>query len=194
MGKEYAAISDEHRAWIAEQPVFFVATAPLDPSGHVNVSPKGFDTFRVVDANRVAYLDLTGSGAETIAHLRENGRITIMFMALSGRPRILRLYGTGTAHLHGTPQFDELAAGFAPNEVARAVIDVRVDLVRSSCGYTVPLLEPVGMRDTYDAWAERKGPTIDEYWATRNASSIDGLPAIDSPTADPEAIDTETPA
>ncbi|NLA34810.1 MAG: pyridoxamine 5'-phosphate oxidase family protein [Actinobacteria bacterium] len=180
MGKDYSSISDEHREWIAEQSMFFVATAPLAADGHVNLSPKGFDTFRILDANRVAYLDLTGSGAETIAHLRENGRVTIMFMALSGRPRILRLYGTGTAHLHGTDRFDELAAGFAPHQVARSVIDVSVERVRSSCGYTVPLLEPVGMRDTYDNWADRRGPTIDEYWATRNSTSIDGLPAIDS--------------
>ena len=184
MGKDYDSLKDEHRAWIAEQSMFFVATAPLADDGHVNLSPKGFDTFRILDDDRVCYLDLTGSGAETIAHLRENGRVTIMFMAFAGRPRILRFYGTGTPHVAGTERFDELMALFEPHAAARAVIEVDVDRIRSSCGYTVPLMEPVGMRDTYDNWADRKGPTIDEYWATKNTVSLDGLPAVDVPSGE----------
>lgn len=184
MGKDYDSLKVEHREWIAEQSMFFVATAPLSADGHVNLSPKGFDTFRILDDDRVCYLDLTGSGAETIAHLRENGRVTIMFMAFAGRPRILRFYGTGTPHLAGSARFDELIDLFDPHVAARAVIEVDVERIRSSCGYTVPLMEPVGMRDVYDSWAERKGPAIGEYWAEKNTTSLDGLPAVDSHPGD----------
>ena len=176
MGKNYDALTDEHREWIAEQKLFFVATAALAADGHVNMSPKGYDTFRVIDERTVAYLDLTGSGIETIAHLRENRRLTVMFCGFEGRPRILRLYGTGTPVLHGEPGFDELAAFWGPPPGARAVIRLDIDLVRSSCGFSIPFMDYAGERETLGEWAEKKGPDgIAAYWADRNAVSIDGL-------------------
>jgi len=179
MGRTLDAIPDDLAAWIAEQPVFFVATAPRDPAGHVNLSPKGLDgTFAVLGPRRVAYLDLTGSGAETIAHLRDDGRITVLFCAFSGRPRICRLHGRGTVHLPGSEAFDALAPRFGDLPGRRAVIDVAVERVSTSCGFGVPLMELVGPRDDLLAWAERKGHDgLVAYRATRNATSIDGLPA-----------------
>ena len=175
MGKDYPSLTDEHRAWIAEQHLFFVATAPL-AGGHVNMSPKGYDTFRVLDERTVAYLDLTGSGIETIAHLRERPQMTVMFCAFEGRPRILRLYGDGSVVRHGDPGFAEAAAPWGPPPGARAVIRLDVDLVRSSCGFSIPLMDYAGERETVGEWAERKGPDgLADYWADRNAASIDGL-------------------
>ncbi len=180
MGKLYEAISAEHAAWIAQQHVFFVATAPAGSGGHVNVSPKGLDCLRVLDERTVAYLDLTGSGAETIAHVRQNGRITVMFCAFEGRPRVLRLYGEGSVHPVGTEAFDAMAAGFPSLASARCIVHVAVQRVASSCGYGVPLMEFTGERDDIAGWAERKGADgIEAYWRDRNAASIDGLPALD---------------
>lgn len=179
MGKEFPALTDVHREWIARQHLFFVATAPPSGEGHVNLSPKGYDTFRIVDERTVAYLDLTGSGIETVAHLRATPRLTLMFCAFEGRPRILRLYGAATATLYGDDGFDEAAAPWGPPPGARSVIRLDIDMVRDSCGFAVPLMEYQGERETLGEWAERKGPDgLADYWADRNAVSIDGLPGL----------------
>jgi hypothetical protein len=180
VGRVYDEIDDRLGRWITAQPVFFVATAPLDQSGHINLSPKGGpDQFTVLGPRQVAYLDLTGSGIETVAHLRENGRITLMFCAFDGPPRIVRLQGTGEAVLAGTDGFDALSVRFPPKLGARAVIRVDVERIADSCGYSVPLMDFVGHRDNLDHWAERKGDEgIREYWAERNALSIDGLKGL----------------
>jgi hypothetical protein len=189
MGRVYDRIDDIQRAWIARQALFFVGTAPRADDGHVNVSPKGpIGTLRVLDDHTVAYLDIIGSGAETIAHLRENGRIVVMLCAFDGPPRILRLHGRGEVVLAGDPRFDELLerADFAQPSVAssrRAVIVVHVERVADSCGYGVPLMSFEGIRPHSDAWAEKRirsgGPdAIAAYQAQKNAVSIDGLPAV----------------
>jgi len=181
MARVLDAITDELAAFIAAQRVFFVATAPSD-GGHVNVSPKGLDTFAVLDPNTVAYLDLTGSGVETVAHLRENGRITIMFCAFDGKPNIVRLYGRGEVLLTGEPEAAALLPRFGAYPGARSVIRVQVDRVSTSCGYGVPLLSYEGERDQLTTWADRRGPEgLVEYRAEKNAVSIDGLAGLDSP-------------
>ena len=172
-------------SWLEQQPVFFVATAPLAADGHVNLSPKGtLGTFRVVDRDTVSYLDLTGSGAETIAHLRENGRITLMFPAFSGRPNIVRLYGQGEVVLPSAPEFGPLVDGFPPHPGVRAVIRVAVSRVADSCGYAVPRMTLDGERDVLDLANAKKGTEkLARYRVDRNAASIDGLPAwpVDEP-------------
>lgn len=179
MARVYDAISDELSEFIAAQHVFFVATAPSDGEGHVNLSPKGLDTFAVLDANTVAYLDLTGSGVETIAHLRDNGRITVMFCAFDGKPLIVRLYGRGEVLPIGDPEAAALRSRFGEYPGARSVIRVRVNRVSTSCGYGVPLLEYQGGRDQLQKFAERRGPEgLVEYRAEKNAASIDGLPGL----------------
>jgi hypothetical protein len=174
-------ISDSIRDFIAAQHMFFVATAPLDADGHVNVSPKGLaGSFVVLGPHRVAYLDYGGSGAETIAHVRENGRITIMFAAFDGPPNILRLYGTGRAVFAGDPEFDGLRAAFpAVHNRLRAIIDVSVSRVQDSCGFAVPYMSFEGHRDRLTAnWAEKDDAAAERYWAKKNPQSIDGLPAM----------------
>jgi hypothetical protein len=181
MADRFSSLSPDLAQWWCEQPVFFVATAPSGGEGHVNLSPKGYDTFRVLAPDRVAYLDLTGSGVETIAHLRENGRITLMACAFSGNPRISRIYGRGTVHPLGTEGFDELSPQFPELPGRRAIIDVAVDGATTSCGYAVPLMDLVGDRDRLIEWADKKGDdAIVEYWGNKNAVSIDGLPGIGS--------------
>lgn len=178
MAQLYDSIDDGMAEWMAAQHVYFVASAPSD-GGHVNVSPKGYDSFRVLGPRRVAYLDLTGSGAETVAHLRDNGRLTIMFCAFAGPPRILRLFGVGRAHPLGSPGYAELASEFAEHPGARQIVELDVDRIQTSCGYAVPLMEYQGARPTLAQWATRKGEAgLREYRATRNATSIDGLPAL----------------
>ena len=177
MAAAFTSISPELAEWLRAQKMFFVATAPAD--GHVNLSPKGYDSFRMLDANRVAYLDLTGSGIETVAHVRENGRITIMFCAFSGNPDIVRLYGNGTVHELGSAEFDELAPHFEMMPGARAIIDVAVTRVSTSCGYAVPLMDYVSDRDRLLDWERAKGEdALVEYRANKNAVSIDGLPGL----------------
>jgi hypothetical protein len=177
MAKPHDHINPEHRAFIEAQQMFFVATAPLAPGGRVNISPKGLDTLRVLDDRRVAYLDLTGSGNETSAHLEESGRITFMFCALEGPPKILRLYGTGGTVLAGTPEWDELAPRFELLPGARQIILAEIDRVQTSCGYGVPLYAFQKQREELPAWAERKGADgLERYHHDRNAASIDGLP------------------
>ena len=180
MGSVLTALDDKLTAFIREQRLFFVATAPSGDEGHVNLSPKGHDSFRVLDATTVAYLDLTGSGAETIAHLRQNGRITMMFCAFSGAPNIVRLYGRGEVIRHDEEGFAELAALFGAMPGARAVIRVHVDRVATSCGYGIPRLEYAEDRDTLFKWAEKKGAEgVSRYRSQKNAESIDGLPGIE---------------
>ncbi len=174
-------MSPKHMAWIKQQKMFFVGTAPLASDGHVNLSPKGGDSFRILNPLEVAYLDYTGSGAETIAHLRENGRMVIMFCAFEGPPQIFRLHGKGTAHLKGTPGYDKLAAHFPGNPGARSIIHLAVERVADSCGYSVPFYDYKGDRDGLDKWASKKGEDgIAAYQNEMNAISIDGLPSIDS--------------
>ncbi|MGH8976594.1 MAG: pyridoxamine 5'-phosphate oxidase family protein [Acidimicrobiia bacterium] len=168
-------IAPDFAEWLRAQPMFFVATAPND--GHVNVSPKGYDTFRVLGPHRVAYLDLTGSGVETIAHIRENGRITLMFCAFSGNPRIARLYGVGRVYELGSPDFETLVPAFEALPGARAIIEVDVTRVTTSCGYSVPLLDLVEDRDRLVQWAVAKGEdALVDYRSSKNATSVDGLP------------------
>ena len=178
MGKAIDHITDDLRQFILGQHVFFVATAPLEASGHVNLSPKGMDTLRVLSERRVAYLDLTGSGNETAAHVAQNGRITIMCCAFEGKPMILRLFGRGRAVLPGTPEWDELAPQFPAYPGARQIIVADLTRVQTSCGFAVPLMEFAAERDALVRWAEAKGEEkLVEYRREKNARSIDGLPA-----------------
>jgi predicted pyridoxine 5'-phosphate oxidase superfamily flavin-nucleotide-binding protein len=190
MGREYEVIDDHWRGWIARQPLFFVGSAPLADEGHVNVSPKGpGGTLRVLDERTVAYLDVIGSGAETIAHLRENGRIVVMFCAFEGPPKILRLHGRGEVVTPDDPRFDELLARcdfdeLGPPEARRAVVVVHVNRIADSCGYGVPLMSYEGERPHHDAWAQKKlrarGPdALLDYQREKNSNSLDGLPAVE---------------
>ena len=185
MGKVLESLDDELRRFLGAQRVFFVATAPSGDGGHVNLSPKGYDSFRILDDRTVAYLDLTGSGVETIAHLRQNRRITLMFCAFEGPPRIIRLYGAGDVILPTDPPWRDLVGQFPDTPGARSIIRVGVDRISSSCGFAVPFLAFQEERDTLRRWAEKKGPDeLPRYHQERNALSIDGLPGlphIDSP-------------
>ena len=179
MGREYDGIDNRLAEFLCRQPVFFVATAPLSADGHVNLSPKGLDSFAVLDAHTVAYLDLTGSGVETIAHLQENGRIVLMFCAFEGPPKIVRLHGRGRPVLADDPDFRDLAERFPPHEGVRSVIVVDVTRVSDSCGYGVPIMRFEREREELPKWARRKTPEgVLEYQATKNAASVDGLPGV----------------
>ncbi|HET8760596.1 MAG TPA: pyridoxamine 5'-phosphate oxidase family protein [Nitrospiria bacterium] len=180
MGKLHDHIDDDLAAWIHRQRVFFVATAPLSPDGHVNCSPKGGDAFRVLGPHTVAYQDLTGSGVETIAHLRENGRIVIMFCAFEGPPSIVRLHGRGDALTPDHPKFASLRKHFPDHAGTRAIIRVHVTRVSDSCGFGVPLFDHRCDRDALDTWAESKGPEkLQEYRRAKNARSVDGLAGLE---------------
>jgi hypothetical protein len=182
MGKVYSEIGQALAAWIEEQHLYFVATAPLAADGHVNVSPKGdLRWFRITGPREVAYIDFVGSGAETIAHARENGRIVVMFCAFDGPPRIVRLHGRAGVVLPGDDGFDELLARFDPPEHAlRSLIRVNVDRISDSCGFGVPLMRFEGTRTQQTAWEQKmmRNGGFDAYVAEKNAESIDGLPAI----------------
>ena len=180
MAKVYDGIDTRLRQFIESQPVFFVATAPSGDDGHVNCSPKGNrDNLVVLGDHEVAYQDMTGSGVETIAHLRENGRIVLMFCTFEGPPRIVRLHGRGEVVTPGHPRFDELAGRFPPHLSFRAVIRVDVERVSDSCGYGVPLMPFQEHRHNMDHWAEKKGAEgVTAYWAEKNAVSIDELPGL----------------
>lgn len=189
MGKVHGRIDDRMRDWLLAQHVFFVGTAPNGPGGRVNVSPKGVGgTFTVLDDHTVAYVDLTASGAETVAHLRQNGRITLMFCAFEGPPDIVRLHGRGRYVSLYDEGFDELLArfdaGLDESRGVRAVVVVDVERVSDSCGYGVPLMEYRGERDLLPPFMERKGVEgRAAYRRQKNRTSIDGLPAFDM---DPE--------
>jgi hypothetical protein len=178
--KLHESITDRLRAFIERQHVFFVATAPLAADGRVNLSPKGLEgTFVVLDELTVAYLDLTGSGAETVAHLRENGRITLMFCAFEGPPNIVRLHGHGRYLALGEGEFDSLRGRFADHPGARGIVVVDVERVSDSCGYAVPLMSHEGDRDLLTSWATNRGESgLETYREKKNATSIDGLPAL----------------
>jgi len=197
MAQVFTELNERLITFIASQPMFFVATAPcLDRSGaggHVNVSPKGYrDTFVVLDPLTVAYLDLTGSGAETIAHLRQNGRITIMFCSFAREPKILRLHGAGDVIVPDDQRWEEFVARFPASGLGtgtdrgqrRAIIVVNIERIADSCGYAVPRMDLVTERDLLDRWAERQSPEgLVTYRAERNSMSIDGLPALAVGTA-----------
>jgi hypothetical protein len=179
--KLHDEIDDHVRGFILAQHMFFVGTAPLSGDGHVNLSPKGLTgSLVVLGPRRVAYLDYGGSGAETIAHLRENGRITLMFAAFDGPPNILRLYGTGRPVFIGDPDFEVLRGEFpVRHNRLRAIIDVAVERVQDSCGYAVPLMTYDGDRDRLIAtWAHKEPDAAVRHWAAKNPVSIDGLPAM----------------
>ena len=192
MGREYDEIDERMTKWVADQPLFFVGTAPLDADGHVNVSPKGpIGSLRVIGPTTVAYLDLVGSGAETIAHLRENGRIVVMLCAFDGPPKIVRFHGTGTVLTPGDAGYAEILeqADFdepAVPESRRAIVKVEVSRIADSCGYGVPLMAYEGERDHAKLWAQKKlrvGGTeaLADYQRKKNAESLDGLPAVEIP-------------
>lgn len=178
--KLHASITPEIAAWIAGQKIFFVASAPLAASGHVNVSPKGGEAFRILGPLDVAYQDYTGSGAETAAHVRENGRIVIMFCAFEGGPKIVRLHGMARVVTPEMDDFPGLSVPFPQNPGARAIFHVRVERVSDSCGYAVPFFDFRGPRETLDKWAAQQGPDqMTAYRRQKNRTSIDGLPAFD---------------
>jgi hypothetical protein len=175
----YDGIDDDLAGWLMRQPLWFVGTAPLSADGHVNVSPRGHDTFSVLGPHRVAWVDYTGSGVETIAHLRENGRVCVMFCSYDHRPRIVRLHGRGIVVLPGEPVYDEVVALHPEHPSTRAVIVVDVDRVSDSCGFGVPVMEVVGERDLLRLGAQKRGPEgMAAYRAEKNAVSIDGLPGL----------------
>jgi hypothetical protein len=179
MGKVRGEIDDALRAFIGRQHVFFIGTAPAGAGGHVNVSPKGLDTLRVLNATQVAYLDHVGSGAETIAHLKENGRIVIMFCAFDGPPNIVRLHGSGVVLEPQDAAYAELRGLFPPNPAGRAVIVVSIHRVSDSCGFGVPRYRFEGDRSQLADWADHKGADgLERYQRQKNARSIDGLPAL----------------
>ncbi len=182
MGKVYDQITPQIAGWIKWQKVFFVATASLSADSHVNCSPKGLNTFHMLSEHEVCYLDFTGSGAETIAHLRENGRIVIMFCAFDGPPKIVRLHGQGKVVPPDNPRWNNLAPYFGTSEEPRCFITVEVSRISDSCGFGVPLMNFERERDSMALWAKGKSEAdLADYRRQKNAASIDGLPAWDEP-------------
>jgi Pyridoxamine 5'-phosphate oxidase len=179
MGSVYPEIDDGLREFISAQHIYFVASAPLAEEGHINVSPKGLDSLRILGPREVAYLDLTGSGIETVAHVRENGRLTLMFCAFQGRPRIVRLQGRARIVEPGEADWDRLAGNFPGYTSSRSIVLLDVERIADSCGYGVPLYEYAGERTQLLAWADRKGADgVAEYKSKKNRQSIDGLPGL----------------
>ena len=177
MGKTFDSITPELRGFIERQKVFFVATAPLSAAQHINLSPKGLDCFRVLSETRVGYLDLTGSGNETSAHVEENGRITFMFCAFEGKPMILRLYGRGRTVLPSSSEWSALATEFPTLAGVRQIIVAEIDRAMTSCGFAVPRYDFVEERDALIKWCDKKGPEgLAHYQREKNAASIDGIP------------------
>ena len=175
MGKRFDHIPDEQIAFIQKQKMFVVGTAAAD--GTVNVSPKGCDSFRVLDKNRVAWLNLTGSGNETATHVVEHPRMTIMFSAFEGPPNILRLYGTATVMHPRDDSWEQFASLFPAWTGARQIFEMKVELVQTSCGFAVPYYDYAGERETLTKWADKKGKEgIEGYWDDRNRVSLDGKP------------------
>lgn len=179
MGKLFETITPQLEEWISGQKIFFVATAPLSAGGHINCSPKGLDSLRITAPDTVIYRDLTGSGIETIAHLKENSRIVIMFCAFDGPPKIVRIHGRGEVIEPGHPSFTELSAMFPPHEGTRAYISIKATRISDSCGYAVPLMDYKADRDVLDKWTANKGEDgLKIYQAEKNMQSIDGLPGL----------------
>ncbi|MBW7476391.1 pyridoxamine 5'-phosphate oxidase family protein [Paenibacillus oenotherae] len=176
MGKLFANIEPQHEAFIKRQRIFFVGSAPLDAEGHVNISPKGHDVLRIFSPTEVAYLDLTGSGNETSAHMLDNGRITFMFVAFEGAPMIMRLYGKGRVVLPETPEWAELIGHFDPLPGARQIICATIDAVKTSCGFSVPFFTYEEERTTLQKWAAQQGAEgLTAYRQEKNAVSMDGI-------------------
>jgi len=183
MAKQFPEIDAALAEWIRAQRMFFVASAPLAASGHVNLSPKGPDALAILGPREVAYLDLVGSAAETIAHLRENGRVVVMLCAFEGPPRIVRLHGRGTAVEPGDASFTALVRAFAPRDGVRSVIRIALERISDSCGYGVPVMRHEADRKQLDAWVDRKGANgLREYQLANNTQSLDGLPALRAET------------
>ncbi len=184
MGKVYESVTDEVAAFVDQQHIFFVATAPKADDGLINCSPKGIkDTFKIIDPRTVAYLDFTGSGVETIAHLKENGRIVIMFCAFAGAPNILRFYGRGEVIEPHHRDFDDLYARFDDYVDIRSIIRVDITRIADACGFGVPFYDYAGERKTLFRHAENKGPKeMADYRSRKNRVSLDGLPGLDIPT------------
>jgi len=179
LGRVRSQIDENLKNFIQSQHVFFVSTAPLDPAGHLNLSPKGLDSLRILSPTTIAYLDLVGSGVETIAHLKENGRIILMFCAFSGPPTIVRIHGMGRVVESGADEFAHLVAQFPTYESTRAIIVVEVTRIANSCGFGVPLMQYEGDRTHSFAWAKKKGPEgLEAYKREKNRQSIDGLPGL----------------
>ena len=175
MGQRFAELSERHVKFIAKQRIFFVGTATAD--SRVNVSPKGMDSLRVLGKSRVAWLNVTGSGNETSAHVQQLPRMTLMFTAFEGPPLILRLYGTAKVVHQGDPDWGALHSLFAPLPGARQVFDMQVDLVQTSCGMAVPLYDYAGDRELLNDWARKRGEGgVRQYWQEKNTTSIDGIP------------------
>lgn len=186
MGKTYAKIDNEIKKWVEKQKMFFISTAPLTENGHVNCSPKGHDTLKIVDSTTLLILDYGGSGVETIAHLRENGRIVIMLCAFEGAPKIFRFHGTGEVITPSHADFEPLKVFFTPTPLGiRAFIKVTVTRISDSCGFGVPHYEFSGQRDTSIRYIETAGPEkIRDYLKENNHSSLDGLPGISAEEAE----------
>lgn len=181
MGKEFDAIDERISNWIQKQSVFFVSTAPLSSTGLINCSPKGQDTLRVLDPTTLAYLDLGGSGVETIAHLKENGRIVIMMCAFEGPPKIFRFYGEGEAIEPHHRDFDDLYAWFPEHRMPRAIIRVKLNRIADSCGFSVPLMKKKADRTAMDNWLNSKSDDdLIAYRKKNNSTSLDGLPGVDT--------------
>jgi hypothetical protein len=177
MSNFFPALTPRLRDFISRQHIFFTATAPLGADSRINLSPKGMDTFRVLSDVKAAYLDLTGSGNETAAHIRENSRLTIMFCSFEETPQILRLYGRGDAVRPPCAEWDELVGHFDEVHGQRQIIRLRIESVQTSCGFGVPMYDFRGHRETLRQWGERKGEDgLRKYWRERNHTSIDGLP------------------
>lgn len=176
MGTVYSHLLPKHEEFIRKQRIFFVGSAPLTAEGHVNISPKGYDVLRIFSPNEVAYLDLTGSGNETSAHLKDNGRITFMFIAFEGPPMILRLYGRGNVILPGTPEWSNMAKHFDILPGPRQIIHAKIETVKTSCGYSVPFYSYDGERNTLQQWATNKNEQdLEDYKKKKNSISMDGI-------------------
>ena len=190
MGKSYDGITPELAQWIERQHLFFVATAPLAGDGLINCSPKGMDTFRILGPREVAYLDLTGSGIETIAHARENGRIVFMFCAFEGPPKIVRLHGTSEVIFPDSQEYGSLSPSFHDYIGSRAIVRARLTRISDSCGFGVPQYQYAGDRNTLIRWSESKGQdALAQYREAKNARSLNGLPGITAAMAGP--VDSE---
>jgi hypothetical protein len=176
MGTVYSSILPKHEEFIRKQRIFFVGSAPLSTDGHVNISPKGHDVLRIFSSNEVAFLDLTGSGNETSAHLIDNGRITFMFLAFEGPPLILRLYGRGKVVLPDSPEWDDMAKHFDILPGSRQIIHAKIETVKTSCGFSVPFYSYNSERDTLQQWATNKSEQdLEEYRKKKNSISMDGI-------------------
>ncbi|HFD79612.1 MAG TPA: pyridoxamine 5'-phosphate oxidase family protein [Gammaproteobacteria bacterium] len=175
MGKRYTELPEKLKTFVEAQKLFFVGTAAAD--GRVNISPKGMDSLRVLGKNRIVWLNVTGSGNETSAHVQENARMTLMFAAFEGSPMILRLYGEARVIHQSDPEWEELFALFDPLPGARQIFDLTIDLVQTSCGMAVPFFDYAGERTQLNDWARKKGKDgIRAYWKEKNQTSLDGKP------------------